>query len=126
MKNFSGLNAEVKSLKKIYARFDNESGRKTANWKAASFRLALLTYWKRQGIGLPANYKQLWNPPAKWTARDLKARTPLHLWEVAVIRERITAMAVKKIKNAKSPLTRWMVSDELTAKLAELNSRPVF
>lgn len=131
MKNFSDLNAEIKKQKKIYARLDNESGRKTANWKAVTFRLALLTYWKRQGIGLPGNYKQLWNPPANCNPSAdatsiLKARTPLHRWEAWAIRSQMIATAMKKIKGAKSPLTRWMVSDEIKAKLAELDSRPVF
>lgn len=126
MKNFTGLKAEIKKQKTIRARFDNEHGRQTGNWKAATFRLELLNHWKRQGVGLPDNYKQLWNPPANWTARTLKERTPLHVWEVDALRAKLVAEAIKKIKNARSPLDRWMASDELAAKLDELNGRPVF
>lgn len=125
MKNFSGLNAEIKKQKKIYAQFNNERGRKTGNWKAVTFRLALLNYWKRQGVGLPSNYKQLWNPPAKWTASDLKERTPLHRWQADAIYNELVASAVKKVKNAKSPMGRWVASEELAKKIAELNSRPI-
>lgn len=53
MKNFAGLKAEIKKQKAIRARLDNERGRQTVNWKAATFRLALLNHWKRQGVGLP-------------------------------------------------------------------------
>lgn len=125
MKNFSGLNAEIKKQKSIYARFDNERGRRLANWKAAVFRLALLNYWKKQGIGLPSNYKQLWNPPAEWTVNTLKERTPLHRWQADAIYNELVASAVKKVKNAKSPMGRWIASDELAKKVAELNSRPI-
>lgn len=48
MKNFVGLKAEIKKQKAIRARLDNERGRQTVNWKAATFRLALLNHWKRQ------------------------------------------------------------------------------
>ncbi|WP_304106938.1 hypothetical protein [Phascolarctobacterium succinatutens] len=126
MKNFTGLKAEIKKQKAIRARLDNERGRQTVNWKAATFRLALLNHWKRQGVGLPDNYKQLWNPPANWTARTLAERTPLHGWEVDARRAKLVAEATRKIKNSRSPLDRWMVSDELAAKVVELNRRPVF
>ena len=126
MNNFTGLKAEIKKQKAIRARFDNERGRQTLNWKAATFRLALLNHWKRQGVGLPDNYKQLWNPPANWTARTLKERTPLHVWEVDALRAGLVAEACKKIKNATSPLIRWMIRDELAAKVTELYRRPVF
>ena len=126
MKHFTGLKAEIKKQKAIRARFDNERGRQTLNWKAATFRLALLNHWKRQGVGLPDNYKQLWNPPANWTARTLIERTPLHVWEVDALRAGLVAEATKKNKKANSPLIRWMVSDELAAKIAELYRRPVF
>lgn len=126
MKNFAGLKVEIKKQKTIHARLDNERGHKTVNWKAATFRLALLNYWKKQGVGLPRNYKQLWNPPANWTVRTLKERTPLHVWEVDALRAKVITKAIKKIKNSNSPLISWMVSDELAAKIAELNGRPVF
>lgn len=125
MKNFSGLNAEIKKQRRIYTLFDNERGRRLANWKAAVFRLALLNYWKKQGIGLPSNYKQLWNPPAEWTANTLKERTPLHRWQADAIYNELVASAIKKVKNARSPLGRWIASDELAKKVAELNSRPI-
>ncbi len=125
MKNFSGLNAEIKKQKKIYAQFNNERGRKLLNWKAAVFRLALLNHWKKQGIGLPSNYKQLWNPPAEWTVSTLKERTPLHRWQADAIYNKLVADAVRKVKNAKSPMGRWVASDELAKKVAELNSRPI-
>lgn len=108
------------------ARLDNERGRQTVNWKAATFRLALLNHWKRQGVGLPDNYRQLWNPPTNWTARTLKERTPLHVWEVDALRAGLVAEACKKFKNATSPLIRWMIRDELAAKVTELYRRPVF
>lgn len=126
MKNFSGLKAVIKEQEKIRARLDNERGRKTFNWKAVTFRPALLNHWKRQGVGLPANYKQLWNPPTKWDARTLKERTPLHVWEVDALRVKLVAEACKKFKNATSPLIRWMIRDELAAKVTELYRRPVF
>ena len=122
MKNFSGLNAEIKKQKKIYAQFDNERGRKLLNWKAAAFRLALLNYWKKQKIGLPNNYEQLWNPPAEWNGNTLKERTPLHRWQADAIYNELVASAVKKVKNAKSPMGRWVASEELAKKIAELNS----
>ena len=126
MKNFAGLKVEINKQKTIHARLDNERGHQTLNWKAAIFRLALLKHWKRQGVGLPDNYKQLWNPPANWDSRTLKERTPMHVWEVDALRAKLVAEATKKIKNSNSPLIRWMVSDELAAKIAELNGRPVF
>lgn len=126
MKNFSGLNAEIKKQKKIYVRFNNERGRKLLNWKAVIFRLALLNHWKKQGIGLPSNYKQLWNPPAEWTERTLKERTPLHIWEADAIYNKLVADAVRKVNNAKSPMGRWVASDELAKKVAELNSSSIF
>lgn len=126
MKNFVGLKAEIKKQKAIRARLDNERGRQTVNWKAATFRLALLNHWKRQGVGLPDNYRQLWNPPTNWTARTLKERTPLHVWEVDALRAGLVAEACKKFKNATSPLIRWMIRDELAAKVTELYRRPVF
>lgn len=125
MKNFSGLNAEIKKQKKIYAQFNNERGRKLLNWKAAAFRLALLNYWKKQKIGLPNNYEQLWNPPAEWNGNTLKERTPLHRWQADAIYNELVASAVKKVKNAKSPMGRWVASEELAKKIAELNSRPI-
>lgn len=125
MKNFSSLNVEMKKQKSICARFDNERGHKTANWKAVVFRLALLNHWKKQGIGLPSNYKQLWNPPTEWTANTLKERTPLHRWQADAIYNELVASAVKKVKNATSPMGRWIASDELAKKVAELNSRPI-
>lgn len=125
MKNFSGLNAEIKKQKKIYAQFNNERGRSLLNWKAAVFRLALLNHWKKQGIGLPSNYKQLWNPPAEWNGNTLKERTPLHRWQADAIYNKLVADAVRKAKNAKSPMGRWIASEELTKKIAELNSRPI-
>ena len=66
MKNFVGLKAEIKKQKAIRARLDNERGRQTVNWKAATFRLALLNHWKRQegkrpGAFLyPANVSRLY------------------------------------------------------------------
>lgn len=125
MKNFSGLNAEIKKQKKIYVQFNNERGRKLLNWKAAVFRLALLNHWKKQGIGLPNNYEQLWNPPAEWNDNTLKERTPLHRWQADAIYNELVALAVKKVKNAKSPMGRWIASEELAKKIAELNSRPI-
>ena len=112
-------------IKQIYLRFNNERGRKTANWKAVIFRLALLNHWKKQGIGLPNNYKQLWNPPAEWNGNTLKKRTPLHRWQADAIYNKLVANAVRKVKNAKSPMGRWMASDELAKKVADLNSRPI-
>lgn len=125
MKNFSGLNAEIKKQKKIYAQFNNERGSRLLNWKAAVFRLALLNYWKKQGIGLPNNYEQLWNPPAEWTVNTLKERTPLHRWQADAIYNKLVADAVRKVKNAKSPMGRWVASDELAKKVDELNNRPI-
>ena len=43
----------------------------------------------------------------------------------AVIKE-LVAEACKKFKNATSPLIRWMIRDELAAKVTELYRRPVF
>ncbi len=126
MKNFAGLNSEIKKQKKVCAHFDNEFGHRSYNWKAAVFRLALLNHWKKKGIGLPAAYSQLWNPPAgKWTVSDLKGRTPLHRWQADAIYNELVASAVKKVKNAKSPMGRWIASEELAKKIAELNSRPI-
>lgn len=68
----------------------------------------------------------LWNPPTNWTARTLKERTPLHVWEVDALRAGLVAEACKKFKNATSPLIRWMIRDELAAKVTELYRRPVF
>ena len=125
MKNFSGLNAEIKKQKKTYVQFNNERGRKLLNWKIVVFRLALLNYWKKQRIGLPNNYKRLWNPPAEWNGNTLKERTPLHRWQADAIYNKLVADAVRKVKNAKSPMGRWIASDELANKIAELNSRPI-
>ena len=125
MKNFSGLNAEIKKQKNIYVQFNNERGRKLLNWKIVVFRLALLNYWKKQRIGLPNNYKRLWNPPAEWNGNTLKERTPLHRWQADAIYNKLVADAVRKVKNAKSPMGRWIASDELANKIAELNSRPI-
>ena len=63
---------------------------------------------------------------AHWTARTLKERTPLHVWEVDALRAGLVAEACKKFKNATSPLIRWMIRDELAAKVTELYRRPVF
>lgn len=104
MKNFVGLKAEIKKQKAIRARLDNERGRQTVNWKAATFRLALLNHWKRQGVGLPDNYRQLWNPPTNWTARTLKERTPLHVWEVDALRAGLVAEACKNLKTQRPRL----------------------
>ena len=38
----------------------------------------------------------------------------------------MVAEACKKFKNATSPLIRWMIRDELAAKVTELYRRPVF
>ena len=70
-------------------------------------------------------FTQLWNPPAEWNGNTLKERTPLHRWQADAIYNELVASAVKKVKNAKSPMGRWIASEELTKKIAELNSRPI-
>lgn len=80
MRNFKGLNEEIKFARKAVKRFKDPT---TTNYGLWRFRLYLLTYWKEKQLGLPKNCKALWGVNSRnfktWNRRcfaeELQRRT---------------------------------------------------